>query len=76
MPRKAITQAFGRVLRELRTRRGLSQEQLGFRSRVHPTYISQLERGLKSPSLEVIARVSEALGQRPHALIKAAEEGD
>lgn len=40
-------QAFGRVLREVRADRGLSQEQFGFESGFHRTYISLLERGLK-----------------------------
>jgi transcriptional regulator with XRE-family HTH domain len=52
----------------------MSQEQLGFKSGIHPTYVSQVERGLKSPSLEVIAGLAKALQQRPHALIRATEE--
>jgi transcriptional regulator with XRE-family HTH domain len=47
---------------------------LGFRAKVHPTYISQLERGLKSPSLDVIAALAKALSIKPHALIRSAEE--
>lgn len=50
---------------ELRHRRGLSQEQLGFESGYHRTYISLLERGLKSPSLRTIYDLSNALHQRP-----------
>lgn len=73
--RKVLTQALGRMIREARERGGLSQEQLGFRSGVHPTYISQLERGLKSPSLEVVAGIARALKVKPHALVKAAEDG-
>jgi transcriptional regulator with XRE-family HTH domain len=76
--RKALTRvlarAFGQVIRDERQRAGLSQERLGFAAHVHPTYISQLERGLKSPSLEVIASLAKALNQKPHALVRAAEE--
>jgi transcriptional regulator with XRE-family HTH domain len=68
-----FTEAFGRALRESRKRLGLSQERLAHDTGVHPTYISQIERGLKSPSLEVVAALSQALGRRPHTLIKAAE---
>ena len=53
--------AFGRVLREIRQKRGLSQEQLGFESGYHRTYISLLERGLKSPSLGTIMSLATAL---------------
>jgi transcriptional regulator with XRE-family HTH domain len=71
---KVLTQAFGRVILRERTKAGLSQERLGLRAKIHPTYISQLERGLKSPSLEVIAALAKVLGRKPHELIRAAED--
>jgi len=40
----------GKEIAQLRKRNGLSQEELGFQAEVHRTYISQLERGLKSPT--------------------------
>jgi len=48
----------------------LSQEDLGFKSGYHRTYISLLERGKKSPSLQTIFRLSEALNIDPSELIK------
>ncbi|HXT17686.1 MAG TPA: helix-turn-helix transcriptional regulator [Gemmatimonadaceae bacterium] len=71
---KALTKAFGAVINGERKRLGMSQERLGLRAKIHPTYISQLERGLKSPSLEVIAALAKALGRKPHELIRTAEE--
>jgi transcriptional regulator with XRE-family HTH domain len=53
--------AFGRVLQQIRTERGLSQEVLGFESGYHRTYISFLERGKKSPSLSTIMDMAETL---------------
>lgn len=38
-------EAFGKVLREIRLEHSLSQEELGFESNYHRTYISLLERG-------------------------------
>ena len=72
--RKALTLAFGQVIRDERKRAKLSQERLGLSAKVHPTYVSQLERGMKSPSLEVIASLARALGKPPHALVRSAEE--
>jgi transcriptional regulator with XRE-family HTH domain len=72
--RKAITHAFGRVIQAERLRHELSQERLAFLAKIHPTYVSQLERGLKSPTLEVIARLAKALHVRPHTLIRQAED--
>jgi transcriptional regulator with XRE-family HTH domain len=42
----------------LRKRLGISQEELAFRAAVHGTYISQLERGFKSPTLHVMLKLS------------------
>ena len=50
-----LAAAFGAVLRDVRKERGLSQEDLGFESGYHRTYVSLLERGLKSPSLQTLA---------------------
>jgi transcriptional regulator with XRE-family HTH domain len=72
--RDALHQAFGRVLSEFRRQSGLTQEQLAFRSGMHVTYVSLLERGLTSPSLAKIEALANALGQRPHVLVKAAED--
>jgi transcriptional regulator with XRE-family HTH domain len=63
----------GREIARLRKRIGLSQEELGFRAEVHRTYISQLERGLKSPTLTVILKLSRALRASASELIRAVE---
>ena len=62
------------MVRDVRRIADLSQERLAFRAGVHPTYISQIERGLKSPSLDVVVAIAKALSKRPYQLIKAAEE--
>lgn len=54
-------QAFAKVLREWRLKRGLSQEKLGFESGYHRTYIGMLERGLMNPSLRTILSVTAVL---------------
>ncbi len=66
---------FGREIARLRKRLGASQEELAFRAEVHRTYISQLERGLKSPTLSVIFRLSRALKASPSSLVAAVERG-
>lgn len=65
-----LMKAFGLVLRNLRQDHGLSQEELGFKSGYHRTYISLLERGRKSPSLQTIFDLSVALNIDPVELIK------
>ena len=53
--------AFAQVLRYLRKKAGLSQEQLGFESGYHRTYMSMLERGMMNPSLRTILSLATAL---------------
>jgi transcriptional regulator with XRE-family HTH domain len=67
----ALRSAFGRVVRELRIRSGLTQEQLSFKAKLHRTYIGDLERGLKSPTLDVIDAIAVALGVEAHVLVEA-----
>ncbi len=67
------TKAFGRALAAMRTEQGITQETLGFDSEYHPKYISMLERGLYSPSLTAIVRLSDAMRVAPSELIRRME---
>ena len=49
-------------MRELRERRGMSQEQLAQRCGLHRTYVGGIERGERNPSLINIGRIAAALG--------------
>jgi transcriptional regulator with XRE-family HTH domain len=64
---------FGREVARLRKQLGISQEELAFRAEVHRTYISQLERGLKSPTLSVILKLSRALKASASKLVSTVE---
>lgn len=64
---------FGAVLRDLRTRRGISQEQLAALSGYHRTYIGQLERGEKSPSLRTLFAIGPVVHVTPSALLRRVE---
>jgi len=66
-------QLFGKEIQRARVACGISQEELGHRADIHSSYVSQLERGLKSPSLGVILRVAGALEHPASELIKAVE---
>ena len=57
-----IDRAFAKVLKDLRLERNLSQETFAFEVGIHRTYVSQLERGLKSPSLKTVQKISQVLG--------------
>ena len=66
--------AFGAALQALRKEHGLSQEQLGFDSGYHRTYVSFLARGLKSPSLSTIMDLAETLEMSAAELVRRTEE--
>ncbi len=69
-----VNRAFGEALRVYRTRQGLTQEALAAACELHATYISQLERGLKSPSLTTLLLLARALNVRASELVQAAEQ--
>ncbi len=52
------------VLAELRIARGISQEKLSFEAGVDRSYISLLERGHKSPTLDTVFNLCRALDTR------------
>lgn len=52
---------FGERLRHVRKRRGLTQEELANLAHLAGPYISDMERGLKVPSLTTILRLAVAL---------------
>lgn len=70
---QAFQTAFGKALRRRRERLEMSQEALAFTSEIHRTYISELERGLKNPSLTTIDRLAAALKTKASTLIADAE---
>lgn len=61
MRRQKVAIAFGRVLRETRRQKGLSQEDLAGAGEFDRTYPSLLERGLRTPTLTVIFQLAEVL---------------
>ena len=59
-------------MRDLRQRRGWSQEKLAERSELHPTYIGSIERGQRNPSLVTLAKLVGALNVSLPALFNKA----
>lgn len=53
--------ALGRAVRELRGRRGISQEELGFRSRLHRNYVGAVERGEINATWRTVHRLTIGL---------------
>ena len=56
--------AASELIRAARRRHGLSQERLARRARTTPRHIGRIERGEVSPSVEMLARLLAAVGER------------
>ena len=73
MPRSEPQPGLARAVRQLRTERGLSQEELADRAGVHLTWIGRLESGGAKPTWDTTKRVARGLGV-PHATLAALGE--
>ncbi|WP_420390568.1 helix-turn-helix domain-containing protein [Marinobacter sp.] len=62
-----LHQAFGQALRRQRRAKGLSQEEFTIVS--SRTYMSELERGLKNPTLDKINELATIMGIHPLTLL-------
>ncbi len=70
--RRSIEQSIGDSIRARREELGLSQESLALECGLHRTYISQLERGKKSPTLRVLIVIAQVLKIEPSELVRQA----
>jgi transcriptional regulator with XRE-family HTH domain len=55
------SEQIGRRIKEARRKLGLTQEELGERAGLHYSYIGQVERGSKIPSLKTLKKIAAAL---------------
>jgi transcriptional regulator with XRE-family HTH domain len=57
-----VSQRLASNLRRLREAKGLSQEQFAEDAGIHRTYVSDLERGARNPTIRVVDKIASALG--------------
>jgi transcriptional regulator with XRE-family HTH domain len=61
MRAEIIAKAVGKRIRELRKKKGWSQERLADESQVHRSYMCGIEQGRRNPSLRHLSRIADAL---------------
>lgn len=66
--------ALGRAVRDLRSARGVSQEDLAHLSGMHRTYLGGIERGERNVSYANLKRLAQALEVPASQLLARAEE--
>jgi transcriptional regulator with XRE-family HTH domain len=64
----------GLNVRKYRKQRGMTQEQLGLETEMERSYVSDLERGTRNPSVRAVERLAKALGVQPHLLMMPIED--
>ena len=64
-----LVQLLGENVRTLRRERGLSQEELAFQAGMKRSYLSDLERGTRNPTVRALGRLVDALNVLPSVLL-------
>ena len=65
-----IRRRLGSNIRRLRTERGLSQEAFADLANIHRTYVSDIERGARNPTITIVQRLGDALGVEAADLLR------
>ena len=68
-----VRKQFGARVRALREARGWSQEELAEQAGLHRTYVSAVERGVRNPTVTVMARIAAALEVSLAVLVERVE---
>ena len=64
----------GNVIKELREKKGLSQEVVSGLADIGRTHLSAIERGERRPTLETLFRLAQALDMKPSEIVALIEE--
>ena len=64
-----IKQRLGSNIRRLREAKGWSQEEYADRACIHRTYVSDIERGSRNPTITVIVRLAAPFDVQPGSLL-------
>lgn len=66
-----LVHILGQNVRRLRQLRGMTQEELALDAEMKRSYLSDLERGTRNPSVRALGRLALALGVKPEALLQS-----
>ncbi|MFO1260767.1 MAG: helix-turn-helix transcriptional regulator [Sphingomonadaceae bacterium] len=64
-----IRQRLAANLRRLRNEKGWSQEDYADRAGIHRTYVSDIERGARNPTITVVEKLAKPFKIKPGALL-------
>lgn len=64
--------SLGAVVRNFRLELGITQEELAWRARLHRTYVADIERGARNPTLRTVVCIAAALEVSLTSLLSSA----
>lgn len=70
-----IRRQLGLNVQKSRREKGWSQEDLAFESGLHRTYVSGVERGIRNPTILIVAKLAAALGKSAGFLLEGHHRG-
>lgn len=65
---------YGRAIETLRASKNLTREEVARLAGISYSYLSEIERGLKRPSSDIVGRVARAFGMKGSAFLQYVEE--
>lgn len=65
-----VRRRVGLNVKRFRQEKGLSQEALAFEAKLHRTYVSGVERGVRNPTVMVLENIAAALGVQSSKLLE------
>jgi len=65
----ALREILGKNIRKIRTKKGISQEDLAFMCGLHRTYISDIERATRNVAVDNIEKIASALSIKASILL-------
>jgi transcriptional regulator with XRE-family HTH domain len=60
----------GANLRRLRLEKGWSQEEFADRAEIHRTYVSDIERGARNPTITIVDKLAKPFAVKPAVLLE------
>jgi transcriptional regulator with XRE-family HTH domain len=64
-----VSKRIGQILRKIRERKGVTQEQLALDAGLNRAYIGYIERGERNPSTNTLVKIAKALKVSPKDLL-------
>jgi len=72
-PRSPVARQFGKAVKELRLKKGMTQQQLANACGLDISHVGQIERGQRNPTLGVMQGLASILGVRLSDLLRGAK---